>query len=194
MNLLLLDEPTNHLDQESVDAFLEALDAFEGAVIIVTHVERVLSALATRLVVFDDGKVEAFEGGYGDFLDRVGWRAESGESFRAARSGSPRRTGATSGGGGPSSSPAGRRSWGACADAIGEVEAEIMLLEERVAEDDARRSSRRPSGTTAAPSARHRCPRRRRRAGGSRSSTTGWPRWGRSSRRRNGSSSPPDRR
>jgi ATP-binding cassette subfamily F protein 3 len=84
VNLLLLDEPTNHLDQESVDAFLEALDAFEGAVIIVTHVERVLCSLATRLVVFDGGRTDPFEGGYGEFLERVGWQAE--------RSGAPART------------------------------------------------------------------------------------------------------
>jgi ATP-binding cassette subfamily F protein 3 len=76
VSLLLLDEPTNHLDQESMDAFLEALDAFEGAVVIVTHVERVLSALANRLVVFDGGEARLFEGSYTDFLERVGWQAE----------------------------------------------------------------------------------------------------------------------
>ncbi|MBI5905379.1 MAG: ABC-F family ATP-binding cassette domain-containing protein, partial [Deltaproteobacteria bacterium] len=79
VNLLLLDEPTNHLDQESVDAFLAAVSAFEGAVILVTHVERVLSSVATKLIVFDGGKVAPFDGGYGDFLDRVGWSAEAAE-------------------------------------------------------------------------------------------------------------------
>ena len=77
VNLLLLDEPTNHLDQESVDAFVEAVDAFDGAVILVTHIERVLSALATKLIVFDGGAVKVFDGGYGRFLDRVGWQAEA---------------------------------------------------------------------------------------------------------------------
>jgi len=77
VNLLLLDEPTNHLDQESVDAFLAAVSAFDGGVVIVTHVERVLNALATKLVVFDGGDVSLFHGGYADFLDRVGWRAEA---------------------------------------------------------------------------------------------------------------------
>ena len=56
-NLLLLDEPSNHLDMESVDALLEAVDAFDGAVIIVTHSEMILHAVATRLVVFDNGAV-----------------------------------------------------------------------------------------------------------------------------------------
>ena len=77
VNLLLLDEPTNHLDQESVDAFLAAVSGFGGGVVIVTHVERVLSALATKLIVFDRDKVSLFHGGYADFLERVGWHAEA---------------------------------------------------------------------------------------------------------------------
>ncbi|MBF0559847.1 MAG: ABC-F family ATP-binding cassette domain-containing protein, partial [Nitrospirae bacterium] len=78
-NLLLLDEPTNHLDMESIDSLMEALSAFEGAVIIVTHSEMILHALASRLVVFDAGQVRVFEGTYQDFLDRVGWSNEAGE-------------------------------------------------------------------------------------------------------------------
>lgn len=75
-NLLLLDEPTNHLDMESIDSLLEAIEAFDGAVMIVTHSEMILHAIATRLVVFDDGEVGVFEGTYQDFLDRVGWKDE----------------------------------------------------------------------------------------------------------------------
>ncbi len=75
-NMLLLDEPTNHLDMESTDSLVEAVDDFDGAVIIVTHSEMILNALATRLIVFDDGKVTLFLGTYRDFLDRVGWMNE----------------------------------------------------------------------------------------------------------------------
>ena len=75
-NLLLLDEPTNHLDMESVDSLLEALEAFEGAVVITTHSEMILHALSTRLVVFDDDRVTVFEGTYRDFLERRGWKDE----------------------------------------------------------------------------------------------------------------------
>ncbi|OPZ58821.1 MAG: putative ABC transporter ATP-binding protein YheS [Deltaproteobacteria bacterium ADurb.Bin510] len=77
INLLLLDEPTNHLDMESCDALIAALDSFDGAVVMVTHNEMFLHAIAERLVVFDGGKVEVFEGGYQDFLDRVGWSEEN---------------------------------------------------------------------------------------------------------------------
>jgi ATP-binding cassette subfamily F protein 3 len=76
-NMLLLDEPTNHLDMESTESLLEAVDAFSGSVIIVTHSEMILHALATRLIVFDDGKVFLFEGTYQDFLERVGWKDEA---------------------------------------------------------------------------------------------------------------------
>lgn len=76
-NLLFLDEPTNHLDMESIDSLVEAIEAFAGAVVIVTHSEMILNAVAERLVIFDDNKVSVFEGTYQDFLDRVGWKDES---------------------------------------------------------------------------------------------------------------------
>jgi ATP-binding cassette subfamily F protein 3 len=82
-NLLLLDEPTNHLDMESVDSLLEAIDAFEGAVMIVTHSEMILNAVATRLIVFDDDSVKVFEGTYADFLDKWGWKDENAAAIRS---------------------------------------------------------------------------------------------------------------
>ncbi|HPI13525.1 MAG TPA: ABC-F family ATP-binding cassette domain-containing protein [Spirochaetota bacterium] len=75
-NLLLLDEPTNHLDMGSCDALLEALDVFEGAIVMVTHNEMFLHALATRIVAFQGGRASVHEGSYRDFLDRVGWEDE----------------------------------------------------------------------------------------------------------------------
>ena len=76
VNLLLLDEPTNHLDMDSCDALLAALDSFDGTVIIVTHNEMFLHALADRLVVFQSDQVYLFEGSYRQFLDKEGWRDE----------------------------------------------------------------------------------------------------------------------
>ena len=73
VNLLLLDEPTNHLDIEACDAFSAALQDFPGALILVTHNELFLHALATRLVVFKNDQVDLFEGSYQEFLDRDGW-------------------------------------------------------------------------------------------------------------------------
>jgi ATP-binding cassette subfamily F protein 3 len=84
-NLLLLDEPTNHLDMESVDSLIEAIDAFEGAVILATHSEMILHALAERLIVFEGGQPWLFEGAYGDFLERVGWQDEQTECAETGR-------------------------------------------------------------------------------------------------------------
>jgi ATP-binding cassette subfamily F protein 3 len=78
INLLLLDEPTNHLDMDSVESLVEAIEAFDGAVVIVTHSETVLERVADRLLVFDRGRAELFEGTYGEFLDKVGWAGEEG--------------------------------------------------------------------------------------------------------------------
>jgi ATP-binding cassette subfamily F protein 3 len=76
-NLLLLDEPNNHLDMESIDALIESLQDFPGALLIVTHNERILRALATKLIVFHRGKVDVFDSGYDQFLEKIGWEDES---------------------------------------------------------------------------------------------------------------------
>jgi len=73
VNLLFLDEPTNHLDMESCDALLAAIDSFEGAVVMVTHNEMFLHALAERLIVFHDNRIRVFEDGYQRFLEKGGW-------------------------------------------------------------------------------------------------------------------------
>jgi len=80
LNLLLLDEPTNHLDMESCDAMLAAIDSFEGTVIMVTHNEMFLHALAERLIVFQNHSVNVFEGSYQRFLEKAGWSDETGAS------------------------------------------------------------------------------------------------------------------
>ena len=77
VNLLLLDEPSNHLDMESCDALMTAIDQFDGAVMMVTHNEMFLHALAQRLIVFDQEGVDLFEGTYQDFLEKGGWGDES---------------------------------------------------------------------------------------------------------------------
>lgn len=75
-NLILLDEPSNHLDVQSVEALVQSIERFEGAVIIVTHDEMILKRVAKKLLVFQHDNVELFHGGYDDFLRRVGWEDE----------------------------------------------------------------------------------------------------------------------
>jgi ATP-binding cassette, subfamily F, member 3 len=77
-NLLLLDEPNNHLDMESIEALIESLQVFPGALLIVTHNERILRALATKLIVFHRGRADVFDSGYDEFLEKIGWEEEIG--------------------------------------------------------------------------------------------------------------------
>jgi len=78
-NLLLLDEPTHHLDIESIEALIDALEEFNGALIIVTHSELILRRLAVdKLIVCEDGKQTLFLGSYDDFLEKEGWEEEKG--------------------------------------------------------------------------------------------------------------------
>ncbi len=76
-NMLLLDEPTNHLDVESVMSLTDALEEFDGAVVIVTHNEDILRRVAQRLIVFQGEQPFLFEGTYDEFLDSIGWEEEA---------------------------------------------------------------------------------------------------------------------
>ncbi len=95
-NLLLLDEPTNHLDMESIEALIDSIKEYAGAVVIVTHSELILRSLATKLIVFQEAGPVPFDGGYEQFLDSVGWEEEGGgikdipsQSFKRAQEESP---------------------------------------------------------------------------------------------------------
>jgi ATP-binding cassette, subfamily F, member 3 len=76
-NLLFLDEPTNHLDMYSIDALTQAIQNFEGSTILVTHSEMMLKNLADALIIFHHDKAEFFDGGYEEFLEKIGWEEES---------------------------------------------------------------------------------------------------------------------
>ncbi|HOV13402.1 MAG TPA: ABC-F family ATP-binding cassette domain-containing protein [Spirochaetota bacterium] len=75
-HLLFLDEPTNHLDMQSCDSLIEAIDGFEGSVIMVTHNEAHLRNVATKLIVFDNNTVRTYNGTYDEFLQDIGWSDE----------------------------------------------------------------------------------------------------------------------
>lgn len=72
--MLLLDEPTHHLDMESIEALIDALEDFEGAVVVVTHSELLLNRLmVNKLVVCRQSRQELFLGNYAEFLEKDGW-------------------------------------------------------------------------------------------------------------------------
>ncbi|HEY1986134.1 MAG TPA: ABC-F family ATP-binding cassette domain-containing protein [Terracidiphilus sp.] len=69
-NFLLLDEPTNHLDMRAKDVLLEAIAAFSGTVIFVSHDRYFIDRLATRVLEVENGTVISYEGNYEDYQRR----------------------------------------------------------------------------------------------------------------------------
>ncbi len=68
VNLLILDEPTNHLDMQSKDVLKEAIRAFDGTAIVVSHDREFLDGLVTKVYEFGGGRVREHIGGIYDFL------------------------------------------------------------------------------------------------------------------------------
>jgi ATP-binding cassette subfamily F protein 3 len=77
-NFLVLDEPTNHLDVESIEALEDALDDYEGTVLLVSHDRALLRALATQVWVLHDRRVTVFDGSFEE------WETASKEREHAA--------------------------------------------------------------------------------------------------------------
>lgn len=72
VNLLLLDEPTNHLDVESREALEEALLAFEGTIIAVSHDRYFINKIATRMLSFEgNGKTFEYNGSFRDYSEYI---------------------------------------------------------------------------------------------------------------------------
>ena len=70
-NVLVLDEPTNHMDIQSKDRLKQALQAFDGTLIVVSHDRDFLDGLVGKLYEFRDGRVKEHLGGVQDFLQRL---------------------------------------------------------------------------------------------------------------------------
>ena len=77
-HMLLLDEPTNHLDIDAREALVQALNAYEGAVVMVSHDPDMVERVADRLWLVSDGGVNPFDGDLSDYRDFIieGARAE----------------------------------------------------------------------------------------------------------------------
>ncbi len=117
VNLLILDEPTNHLDMQSKDVLKEAIKAFDGTAIIVSHDREFLDGLVDKVYEFGGGKVREHLGGIYDYL-----RAHNAENINAALAASEEANGSAgrlfSGG-----SPSGNSKSAAIATANGSIPA-----------------------------------------------------------------------
>jgi ATP-binding cassette subfamily F protein 3 len=70
-HLLILDEPTNHLDVDSREALVQALNGYDGAVIIVSHDRHMIELTADRLVLVENGGATEYAGSVDDYIDFV---------------------------------------------------------------------------------------------------------------------------
>jgi len=149
VNLLILDEPTNHLDMQSKDVLKEAIRAFDGTAIIVSHDREFLDGLVTKVYEFGGGKVREHLGGIYDFLRKRGEQLEiRGERIEFTRTSSPSREGSEE----SVPSPAGKVAGGSLSyaerkehqkkvnraeKAVKECEEKISRMEARIKEMDA---------------------------------------------------------
>ncbi len=68
-NLLLLDEPTNNLDLPSCEVLEEALDDFEGTILVISHDRYFLNRTVTRIVELEEGALTEYAGDYSSYLE-----------------------------------------------------------------------------------------------------------------------------
>ncbi len=116
VNVLVLDEPTNHLDIPSRESLEEALEAYEGTIVTISHDRFFLDRVATQILALDgEGHAEHYNGDYTEFHD---WKAarDSGSVPRAAATGSTRQSSNTGREGVPSGSKHSRSKSSAPAD------------------------------------------------------------------------------
>jgi ATPase subunit of ABC transporter with duplicated ATPase domains len=74
-NFLVLDEPTNHLDMATKEMLITALSSYEGAMLLVSHDRRFLSALTNRVLELTPDGIHNYGGGYTEYVARVGYEA-----------------------------------------------------------------------------------------------------------------------
>jgi ATP-binding cassette subfamily F protein 3 len=130
-NVLILDEPTNHLDVESREALEDALSAFEGAVILVSHDRALLEAVGSRTVVCEDGRLESHPSGWAAYQRERDERAEAESSAAAAR----KRAGKAAKRARPgAASKSAARKASRLAEKIEAAEAELAAVEEELAD------------------------------------------------------------
>jgi len=133
-NVLILDEPTNHLDIESREALEDALQAFEGAVVLVSHDRALLEAVGTRTIVCEDGELRSHESGWAAYQRARDEREAAAEaSAQAARPAPPSAAGRNAG---RAAKKAARKA-GRLAERIERAEAELREVEEELSDPQA---------------------------------------------------------
>jgi ATP-binding cassette subfamily F protein 3 len=161
VNVLVLDEPTNHLDIPSREALEEALDAYDGTIITISHDRYFLDRVATQILALDgEGRSEHYDGDYTEYHDWKAARRASEQAAKAERANAaaaktttpreePRAVGATQsaaktqGGKGSKKKKSDARDPSAIEDEIASAERRLASLGEEMATPEAARDPRR---------------------------------------------------
>ena len=131
-NVLILDEPTNHLDIESREALEDALLAFEGAVVLVSHDRALLEAVGSRTLVCEAGRLQSHPSGWAEYQRRHDEQASAtADAAKPAAPGRGRKRG------GASSPQKAARKAARLEEKIAKAEAELREVEEELADPDA---------------------------------------------------------
>ena len=137
-NVLILDEPTNHLDVESREALEDALRAFDGALILVSHDRALLDAVGTRTIALEDGKLSSYPGGWADYMrvrqERRAADADAAKQASSKAGNGRRRQGQSSK---PAVSKNTQRRIASLERAIEEAEQALARVEDELADPDA---------------------------------------------------------
>jgi ATP-binding cassette subfamily F protein 1 len=70
-HILILDEPTNNLDLESIDALAQAINEFQGGVVVVTHDERLIRETECQLWVIENHNIAEIDGDFDDYREEI---------------------------------------------------------------------------------------------------------------------------
>jgi ATP-binding cassette subfamily F protein 3 len=132
-NVLILDEPTNHLDIESREALEDALSAFEGAVVLVSHDRALLEAVGTRTLVCEDGELRSHPAGWATYQRERDEKEATTETAAQAAKSPPTATNRNTG---RAAKKAARKA-GRLTERIEQAEAELRELEEELADPGA---------------------------------------------------------
>ncbi|HET8863505.1 MAG TPA: ABC-F family ATP-binding cassette domain-containing protein [Solirubrobacterales bacterium] len=133
-NVLILDEPTNHLDLESREALEDALSAFEGAVVLVSHDRALLEAVGTRTLVCEDGELSSHQSGWATYQRERDEREAAAEAAtQVARPAPPSAGGRNAG----REAKRAARKAGRLAERIEQAEADLRKLEEELSDPEA---------------------------------------------------------
>jgi ATP-binding cassette subfamily F protein 3 len=133
-NVLILDEPTNHLDLESREALEDALLAFEGAVVLVSHDRALLEAVGTRTLVCEDGELRSHPTGWAVYQHERDEREATEEA--ATQAVKPEAASAGGRNAGRAAKKAARKA-GRLAERVEQAEADLRKLEQELADPEA---------------------------------------------------------